>query len=361
MPNKKILQINTSQTGMEGITMVILNYIGNMDKAGLQIDYLAVNHVADAFIPHIEEAGMKLYELPFRQKHPIKYVFALARLIRNNAYDIVHIHCNSCTATLDLMGAWLGGASVRIAHCHNTTCDHLLAHETFRPLFDMLYNKAFACGDLAGKWLFQGKPFLVLNNATNPIKFRFNSIIRDEMRKRLGLDGHFSIGHVGVFNEQKNHQFLIDIFADVVKRDERYRLFLIGDGVLKTEMEKRVENLGLKDYVVFVGFTNEIPAYLNAMDLMLLPSLYEGLPNVVVEWQIAGLPAIVSDTVTTQCKMTPTVSFSPLDKDSWVDAILSTKPIEDREKQSMENINLITRAGFNIKSEAVKLRKIYLS
>lgn len=344
----------------DGIGMTILNYATNLDKTGLQVDFAVINHLEKKMRNQIESIGSRIYELTERNSSQIKYIRALAKVVRDGKYDVVHIHCNSCTAAVDLLGAKLGGAKMLCPHSHNTKCVHTGAHKLLRPLFNLLYTDGFACGELAGQWLYPGKSFTVLKNATNTDKYKFNREERERIRKQYHLEGKIAVGHVAHFTLHKNHPFLIDAFADVVKRNPNFMLFLIGDGKFKDDMVSKVKELRIDENVVFVGTTLEIPAYLSAMDMMVLPSLWEGLPNVVIEWQVSGLPTLVADTVTADCKLTDSVSFLPLDKTTWVEAILSMDIRVDRKIQSEKNIEDITAAGYSIKEQAAKLKQYYI-
>lgn len=356
----KVLMVNTVPMIYDGIGMTILNYVTNLDKSDMQVDLVVINHLEDKMKKQIESIGSMVFELPERNISQLKYIKALSRVVKEGKYDVVHIHCNSCTAAVDLLGAKLGGAKMLCPHSHNTKCVHTRMHKMLRPLFNMLYTDGFACGDLAGQWLYPGKNFTVLKNATNTDKYKFNLEERERIRKKYNLDGKIAVGHVAHFTYHKNHPFLIDLFAEVTKKNRDYMLFLIGDGKFKEDMVSKVNVLGLDKNVIFVGTTLEIPAYLSAMDMMVLPSLWEGLPNVVIEWQVAGLPTLVADTVTKDCKLTDSVSFVPLDMDRWVDTILKTKVDIDRDFQSDKNIKEIAAAGYSIKEQAARLKKYYV-
>ena len=351
--------LNTVPMIYDGIGMTILNYMGNFDRKDMIVDIAVINHVEDNMRRQIEGMGSKIYELTDRNTSQLKYVKALAKVVRDGKYDVVHIHCNSCTAAVDLLGAKLGGAKLLCPHSHNTKCLHTGAHKLLRPLFNLLYTDGFACGDLAGQWLYPDRKFMVLKNATNTDKYKFNKEERNRIRQKYHLDGKIAVGHVAHFTYHKNHPFLIDIFAEVVKQNPQYVLFLIGDGKFRQEIEAKVDELKLRGNVVFVGTTLDIPAYLSAMDTMVLPSLWEGLPNVVIEWQVAGLPTLVSDTVTKDCKLTDSVKFVPLDKQAWVKGILAFSPVKDRLAVSEKNIAQIAKAGFSIKEQAAKLKDYY--
>ena len=352
--------MNTVPMIYDGIGMTILNYVSNFDRSDMVVDFAVINHLDDKMRRQIEGLGSRVYELTERNTSQLKYVKALAKVVENGKYNIVHIHCNSCTAAVDLLGAKLGGAKMLCPHSHNTKCVHTGAHKLLRPLFNLLYTDGFACGELAGQWLYTRHKFMVLKNATNTEKYKYNEKERERIRAKYHLQGKVAIGHVAHFTYHKNHPFLMDVFAEVVKKHPEYMLFLIGDGKYRKDIEAQVKQLGIEASVIFVGTTLEVPAYLSAMDMMVLPSLWEGLPNVVIEWQVAGLPTLVADTVTTDCKLTDSVRFLPLDKESWADAVLDTKVDIDRKVQSEKNIKEIVAAGFSIKEQAAKLKQYYI-
>lgn len=361
--NPKVLIINTVPLGFDGITMVIANYLANMDKSDIRLDVCAINHADDHLHEMFGRMGVRIVELSNRRKSPVQYFFDLFRLLKKERYDAVHIHCNSCMATLDLLCARIAGVKVIIPHSHNTTSNSVLMHKLLRPLFNKLYTHALACGQDAGKWLYgKKKGFTVLNNATDVKRFAFNQERRASMREKLGLsDADIAVGHVGFFNPQKNHKFLISVFGEVAKASDHHKLILVGQGHLMEDVKQQSKLLGIENQVVFAGRTTDVPSYLDAMDVMVLPSLFEGLPNVAIEWQVEGLPALIADTVTERCNITGDVSFYPLVSEVWVKAILSAKPTDNRTEKSKENIKKITDAGFNIEKQAEVLKNFYIS
>lgn len=360
MSSYKVLMVNTVPMAYNGIGMTILKYVANMDRSDMDVDIVVINRLDAGMRSRIENMGCRIYELTDRNTAPWKYVLSLRNVVKRGGYGIVHIHCNSCTATVDLLGAKLGGAKLLCPHSHNTQCEHSVIHKLLRPLFRQLYTDGFACGMNAGRWLFGDRRFTVWNNALDMNTYGFNRNERDKMRGELELDGKIAIGHVANFNPEKNHAFLLDVFAEILKRDDRYVLFLIGDGQLLDAMRTKVRELSIDRFVVFVGMTLHVPLYLNAMDLMVLPSLFEGLPNVVVEWQANGLPSLVSDVVTKECDLTGSITVIPLDVEIWKEKILSMKLDTDRESQSRNNCLKMTAAGYSIKKEAARLKAYYL-
>ena len=184
----KVLMLNTVPMIYDGIGMTILNYVSNFERSDMVVDFAVINHLEDKMRSQIQGLGAKVYELTERNTSQLKYVKALAKVVKDGKYDVVHIHCNSCTAAVDLLGAKLGGAKMLCPHSHNTKCVHTGAHKLLRPLFNLLYTDGFACGELAGQWLYPGRKFVVLKNATNTDKYRYDESGRKRIREKYNLE-----------------------------------------------------------------------------------------------------------------------------------------------------------------------------
>ncbi|GMK38137.1 glycosyltransferase family 1 [Paenibacillus sp. CCS19] len=358
----KVLMVMTTKFEISGITNNVMNYFRYIDKSDMRMDFVVFNKVPDRLINEIEAKGGKVFRIAMRNKNPLVYIYKLQKLIREEGYDIVHAHGNSCTLAVEMLAAKLGGSKVRIAHSRNTACKHTVFHKLLRPIFDRTYTQGFACGYDAGKWLFRDKNFKVIINGNDIDRFVYNEKVREEIRQRYDLDNKKVVGHVGLFNYQKNHEFLINVFNELTKLSDEYVLMLIGNGELKVEVESKVQELGLKNKVIFVGQSLEVEKLLQAMDIMVLPSRYEGLPNVAIEWQIACLPSVISDKVTNEVKLTDLVKFLPLEAGAQIWATeINQISVMNREENKYEIIKQITDAGFNIKENAKELKKIYKS
>lgn len=358
----KILCINSNGLKNDGITNSILNYYANMDRSDMKVDLLQTAGVAKEIEGRIRECGLQVIFTQYR-KHVIRYILSTARLIRKNRYDIVHVHGSSAILSIDLLAAWLGGCRVRIAHSRNTQCDHRTIDKLLRPLFNALCTERFACGQDAGRWLFGDRPFIVIKNGKDIARFRFDPELRDSVRSRYGWTDQVVLGHVGNFNYQKNHEFLIRVFSELYGKDKKYRLVLMGSGTSYFDAAKeQVKKLGLEEAVLFMGSITNVPEMLQAMDLMLFPSRFEGLPNVVLEWQISGLPAIISDAITRECKVTDLVKYLPIDQGEkiWADEVQKTEVLaENRKLKSEEACIRMKEAQFDIQENAKNLKKIY--
>ncbi len=358
---KKVIIVSTVGLIYDGITNIMMSYIKAMNKDGIDIYVASTIKSEHGIIEQLKASGCHIVDLPSRRENPIRYFCELTKFIRKNKIDIIHAHGNSATLTIEMTAGWLGGCKKRIAHSHNTKCDQVKADKLLRPLFYLLYTDAVACGKEAGQWLFENRQFTILKNGRCINDFLYNSKTRKLMREKLRVDDKVVIGHVGGFFEQKNHKFLIDIFRKIIEIEPNAQLLLLGDGPLKSKIEDSCRDI--KEKIVFVGTTNHVSDYLQAMDGMLLPSLFEGLPLVAIEWQINGLPCLFSDTVTKDCGLMPNVEFVSLDENPkvWALKILNLIRDNNREKCSEMAISVVEEAGFNIEKNAEELRKLYIN
>ncbi len=359
MIKKKVLIINTVGLKFDGITSVITSYLENMDISSLDISLVGTIIIENTIRKKIENLGCPVIDFPDRNKETLKYFVLLTDYIKREKIDVVHAHGNSGTLAIELLAAKLGGAKKRIAHSHNTKCNHEKADRMLRPLFDILYTDALACGIDAGKWLYGGNNFSVLKNGRKMDKYSFKLDVRQKMREKYGLNDELVVGHVGGFFEQKNHAFLINVFREVLKRNSKSRLFLIGEGPLRNEVYNSIEEI--RDKVVFVGNTDRVEDYLNMMDIMLLPSLFEGLPLVVIEWQINGIPCIVSDVVSKECKILDSVYFRSINQaaSEWAEDVCNIYNSYKRIECADECFSIMRESEFNIENSADSLKRLY--
>lgn len=356
---KKVLIINTCPTHRNGITNVILNYIKALDKNKISIGFVSINPISTSLSSFFESQTVETHTINNRISNPLKYIIELVSIAKN--YDIIHAHGNSATLVLEMIAGKLAGTKLRIAHSHNTTCASKVIHNLLNPLFHLLCNKRLACGHDAGVWLFGKRDFTVLNNGIDCSKFKFNNDLRNKIRKSLNWQSKIIIGNVGNLNDQKNHSFLIKIFERSVKCNPELRLLVLGEGQNRKELETQIKSLKIEDKVNLIGNLPNVNEYLNALDLIAMPSLFEGLPLSLIEEQANGLRCLVSDTITTEVDKTNMISFIPLDEKLWIQSLtLSSVTDIDRNKTSEVAINKIKEGGFDINTEVKKLEDIYL-
>ena len=359
----RVLQIIGDVVG-GGVETVIMNYYRNIDKTKIQFDFVVHKGALPQYIAQVKKYGGKVYEITSYKSNILKYTYEIYKIIKENNYEIVHSNMNSLSG-FPLFAAYLAGAKVRILHNHTTDNPaegiRTIAKRILRPFARLFANQYWACSKLAAEWMYGKNAIInskitIINNAIDLEKFKFNKEKRERLRKELGLENSFVIGHVGRFMKQKNHEFLIDIFNEVLKQKNNAKLLLIGDGNLKSLIEAKVQNLGIEKAVIFLGNRNDVADLYNAMDVFILPSLYEGLPVVGVEVQANGLPFICSDKVTDEILLTDNIKLLSLRqrKTEWCDAILNT------ERKEIVNNEDILLKNFDIKSESRKLENLYL-
>lgn len=354
----KVLVVNTVRFRMNGITSVIMNYYRKMDKTDMNIDFVVINKISSNYRQELESNHSKIHYLP-RKKNPLTYALKLYKIIKSNNYDIIHIHGNSAMMSIETLVAFIAKVPVRIIHSHNTTCNHKRLHKILYPILKRTYTHGFACGEDAGKWIFRNDPFELIKNGIDLNEFTYNEEIRKKYREKIGASNKKVIGHIGNFVYQKNHTFLIDVFNELLKVNSNYLLLLISDGQLLDEIKKKVAKLGIDEHVIFLGKTTEINCYLQAMDIFVLPSHYEGLPVVLIEAQAMGLPCLVSDKVSIESRLTNLVKFIPIDnKKLWVDTILNQR-LGNRELDVDEYHKGIEDSGYNVSKNADKMKRLY--
>ncbi len=354
----KALHILTVRYGKNGVTRCAMNYITHLPhtRADLACGFPLPAGVEEDF----SGRGARAVSLPARLRRPLGYMRALTELIRTERYDLVQVHGNSCTMALELLAAKRGGAPVRIPHAHNTRCSARLLHRLLRPVFERCRTGAFACGKDAGDFLYRGRPFTVVKNAVDTKEFAFDEAARDRARAALSLEGRFVLGHVGGFNAQKNHAALLDIFEALRRLRPDAALLLAGDGPLRETVERAAAERGLSGDLRIVRATDEVSALYAAMDVFILPSLFEGLPFTLIEAQAGGLGCLASDTVTREADMSGLVRYLPLSAppEDWAAAILKAETLR-RAEESRKSAARIAENGYSISDEAATLEALY--
>lgn len=348
-----------------GVESVVMNYYRHIDRSKIQFDFICDADSTNIPYDEIEKLGGRVILVPPYQK-VFKYQKELKRIFKENKYKIVHSHINTLSV-FPLFAAKCAKVPVRIAHSHSTTnkkeWKKNLLKQVLRPFSKVYATNYMCCSELAGRWLFGNKEYdkgnvYLLNNAIDLDKFKYDEKIRKQKRKELNInDSTLVIGHIGRFVAQKNHTFLIDIFNEVHKQNQDSLLMLVGQGPLMNEIQEKVNNLGLKDSVIFLGQRNDANELYQAMDVFVLPSLYEGLPVVGVEAQASGLLCFLSSDMTKETKVLDSTKFMSLDISSkeWVNRIIEVldgKKRKDTEKEMTNN-------NFNIKKETKNLEARY--
>ncbi len=330
-----------------GIGNFIMNVYRNIDRSKVQFDFIVHEHRDVSFDEEIQALGGRLFYVARKSVSPARNFREIYQVVKRGRYQIVFRHTDISTVALDLLAAWLGGAKVRIAHSHSTSTSNVRMHKLFQPMLNLLCTRRFACSRQAGAWLYGDRPYEVIINAINLKEFAYNEVIRKRMRKQEGLENCLVIGHIGNLLPVKNHLFMLEVMAEVVKRCPDARMVFVGDGVMREEIEKKRTVLGLKEYVILAGVRTDTAALLQAMDLFLFPSKYEGLPIALVEAQCSGLPCLVSEAIGQETMVTPSVHKLPLSAppSDWADEIVRLTG----EKRTAPDYSLFTEKGFDIR------------
>lgn len=278
-------------------------------------------------------------------------------------YKIIHSHMSEL-GYFAFREAERQGVPVRICHAHNAPHGFdakMIIRTYFKKRMMPYLTHLFMCGEESGKWLYGEKNksrFIMLNNAIDAAVYSFDASKREEMRRQLDLTDELVVGHVGRFNPQKNHAFLLDIFAALLKKEPNAVLLLVGGGEGMPKNQAKAQELGIAERVRFFGVRSDVADLMQTMDVFVFPSLYEGLPVTMVEAQASGLPCIISDKVPLECILTDgLVNIMPLSAspEAWAEKILTMRavPRTDRREE-------IAAHGFDISTEAVKLQEFYL-
>ncbi|MBQ7154788.1 MAG: glycosyltransferase family 1 protein [Synergistaceae bacterium] len=348
-----------------GVESVVMNYYRNIDRTKIQYDFIVDEDSSNSHIQaEMEALGGKIITVPPYQKQA-HYQEALFALFTQEKYPLVYSHINTLSV-FPLFAAKRAGVPLRVAHNHSTAgrgeFKRNVMKYILRPFAKIFPTHLCACSEYAGRWLFGDKAVdsgrvKVWPNAINVERFAYNPEVRARMRKSLNLDGKFVAGHAGRFMHQKNHMFLIDIFSALKKFKPEAVLLLVGDGPLQNMIREKVNALGLSDDVIFTGSVYDMENYYQAMDVFILPSLYEGLPVVGSEVQVSGLPMLCANTVTPETKFCDKFRFMSLNNSpsEWAEEALRLCGGYTRRDMRIA----ATEHGFNIKTHADELTRWY--
>lgn len=363
MEPMRVLHVITGM-GSGGAEAFIMNIYRNIDTTKVQFDFLLRATGQDMYFPEIEAMGGRIFITPsFPKEAWGNYVETKKFFAEHQEYDVIHVHGNALIYMTALVLAKQAGIKCRIMHSHNTKARKplfRLVHETNKQFIGSLANAHFACSQVAGEWMFKDEDFQVVNNAIAVDRFSFNEDYRKAIRAEFNLDGKFVVGHIGRFLNAKNHAFIVKVFAEIQKREADAVLLLVGTGgPLEGDVRNQVKELGLEKNVIFTGERNDVYKLIQAMDVLLFPSIYEGLPVTLVEAQASGLVCFISENITAEVCLTDLVKVKSLETPAadWATAILAYR--DGYERKDMHD--QITAAGYNMQAVAKELEQFYLS
>lgn len=310
-----------------------MNLFKAIDRNRFQFDFLIFTEETEGYYEEAKALGAKIYRLPLRSKGPLKYLKALDSFFASHAeeYDCAHLHGNSLTSIAPIHYAKRYGIPTRIFHVHSISCEGLhnrILHNINKHLTYHEGTHFLACSRPALDWGYKNtkayKDTKIITNGINLEKFEYDPRRREAVRKDLGLGNSLTIIHIGTFNTIKNHSFLLNIFASITKVHPDARLILVGKGPLMNPTRELAAKMGILEKILFLGARNDVAELLQAADVSVIPSLFEGLPFSVIEAHASGLPVIASDNLPKELNAMERHHTLPLSEsaDKWADVIL---------------------------------------
>lgn len=352
-----------------GMETLIMNLYRNIDPSEFQFDFATHTDQKGDYDDEIHERGGKIYSFPQFRKDPRKYRISWRKFFWKHAgeYEVFHFHTNSLANIVALEEAQKAKIPIRIVHSHSAWANkgslqflNNVLQRIHQAKIPKLATHLLACSSEAAQWLYGGMTVkktkvILFKNGIDCDKFSFDESTRRETRQSLGVnDNEILVGHIGKFIPVKNHIFLLSVINQMVKINKNVRCLLVGDGELKKQIVEKADILKLNDKVKFLGVRSDIPKLLMAMDVYIMPSLYEGLPVSVVEVQAAGLSALLSDKISKEVKLKGNVYFASLNlaPEKWAEIALSISRVRNVDNSPIRD------AGFDIKLAAEEYLKI---
>lgn len=369
MEKIKILQFTVAAT-KGGRTLYVLNNWKSINKNKFRFDFITFSKSLD-FEKELEDEGCHVWHMScYPEENKEQFIKEFDHVL-DRGYDVIHIHTSYWKDTVVEERAKAKGVKKIIIHAHNMGAGATLTKDEDNRIrkrhFEIrdrlsgdIATDYWACSSEAAEWLYGDKvsksKIVLMNTAIDTKRFAFHSAARSRIRKELGVGRQFVIGSVGRFAYQKNHAFLVEVFNEVKKKIPESVLLLRGEGELRESIENQIAQLNLKESVKIIERTDDIGGILSAMDVFLMPSLYEGFPAALVEAQTSGLPCIVSDLISKETEITSLVHYQPLVVSQWVK---ETEEIYKKRVQRKSMHSEIRAAGYDLQEQIRKIEKAY--
>ena len=343
-----------------GAETFLVNLYRNIDRTKIQFDFAIYEEPSEnSYYKEVVKLGGRVFFLPPKSKGILNNFRAIQKIVRENNYKTVWKHTESCFRAIDLLAARSAEATQAILHSHNSNTERIerSIHYILRPFVNLFVTRRFACGDMAGKWMFNRRSYEVIHNGIEVENFRCNKEMTNQYCQKFQMQGKVVIGHVGRFHSVKNHKLLIEIFKKYREKTPEAVLLLIGVGDLLPQIQELVREKDLENNVLFLGTRSDIPELLQMMDVFIMPSLFEGFPVTLIEAQAAGLPCVVSSTISREVDVTGNVSFVDLDAsvEVWAERIA-----EKYGSKTEDNTEMLKAAGYDIKDVAKRIETYML-
>ena len=371
---KRVLVRGASKIGKAGVATIVYKWGQKFNQDVLVYDYLMQSGLPDEeYQVEILKKSSKMFTLNTNKKDVFNIFGWIKKIIEQEKYDTIHINTDTAyMAAFYIYVSERAGIKNIYVHSHCSQIDDLnkvrrtlkiIAHYMFRKYVSKHTKMYLACSRVAGEWMF-GKEnvntnkYRTIYNGVEVEKYLYNSEIRELYRKQLSLSNKYVIGCIGRFSYQKNHDFLLDIFHKLQQSDENALLLLIGEGELEDKLREKVELLRIGKKVKFLGVRDDVPKLLSAMDILVMPSRFEGLPVTMVEAQMASLPCVVSENITKEAKFTDDVTYvNGYNVDDWVGAIKNYQQIDIKRENNGDKLR---ESKFNINNATIDLQNILI-
>ena len=364
----KVLYVNGGVLDMGGISSYMMNFYRHFDKNTIHIDFLTQGMGKNLYIEELNKEGSIVYQIPNKSKNLIKNVQGMYKIIKKGEYDIVHAHADAGNGLI-LYLSKLAGVKIRISHSHST---NFYTQSKIKQFLNTIQKKSIVrnathfwrCSKEACEWLYpSNRDYLIVNNAIDLTKFKFDLGKRESIRRELGLcTKSIALCQIGHFNYIKNQEYSIKVVEKILtikKESLDIKLFFIGDGEEREKIEILAKKSIAKENIIFLGKREDVFNIIQGMDVLLLPSKFEGFPVTIVESQAAGLFSLVSEKVTKECcfdnHLVKILSIDIDSVDEWAHECICIPAFKREEGES-----LVRRAGFDIEIEASKLQRRYL-
>lgn len=361
-----VLHFVSTPARWSGVMNVIMNYYRHIDRTKIQFDFLCFLRADDSYEKEIHSLGGNVYYIK-KPGNSLKALSEMETFFRDHAVKYQWFHNHEVYLSFYLIKvANKYGINNVIVHSHTTKYSDKWFNSKRNQILcfpiRFMNCKRMACSKAAGDFLYRTecgkKEYMVLHNAIESENYKFDLNMRNELRRKLQIEKSFVIGHVGRFENQKNHKFLIDAFKCFHDQNLDSVLLLIGTGSLHEKMKGYVKEIGIEEQVRFLGQITDVWNYYQAMDQFWLPSLYEGLPMSAVEAQASGLPCLFSDTITKETGILDCVKFLSLDQnvEPWAREAMIMKTNQER----IQGKSAVVKAGFDVSNEVLRLERFYL-
>ncbi|WP_350022542.1 glycosyltransferase family 1 protein [Turicibacter sanguinis] len=335
---------------MGGAETFLMKIYRELDKTKYQMDFYVYSSKEGVYDKEILSMGGRIFYADPKSKKPLGYFIRLAKTVNKYRYRYVMRVSEHSLSTVDLIAAKIGGAEKLIFRSSNAQTGggsiNNLLHKIFILLSKNVPNIKLAPSTEAAEFMFgkdciQRQGTFILKNAIPLEKFKFSQERREKIRKEFKIEEKFVIGHIGRFNEQKNHNFLVEVFYEISKKNEDSILLLVGEGRLENEIKMKINKLGITNKVIFTGLRSDVADIMMASDLIIFPSFFEGMPNVIIEAQATGLHCLVSDTITREANITGLVRYLSLDSgvSCWANTALEYRQDYTRKNTTEDYIS----------------------